>query len=311
MIQTVLGPIDEQEFGPALVHEHILVDFAGADQVSRHRYEPDQVFETMLPYLQALRAQGFSGFVECTPNFLGRDPRLLARLARTSGLHILTNTGLYAAGRREDRSAPYLPSYTYELSPQELAGSWLKEWYEGIEGTEVRPGFIKIGVNNASLNEISSRLVQAAALVSRRTGMVIAAHSGKAVPALESLEILAREGVAPHRHIFVHAQGEEDFRLHLEYARRGGWIEYDGVGPDSAEKHLELVLRLLEEGFENQLLISQDAGWYRPGEPGGGAIRGYTFLHEVFLPLLQKRGVPPATLQHLLVYNPARAFGLA
>ncbi len=67
---------------------------------------------------------------------------------------------------------------------------------------------------------------------------------------------------------------------------------------------------MLDAGFEEKLLISQDAGWYRPGEPGGGAIRGYHYLADRFLPLLKQSGIPEAIIGHLMVYNPAAALGI-
>ncbi|MGH8020026.1 MAG: phosphotriesterase, partial [Opitutaceae bacterium] len=40
---------------------------------------------------------GVETLVECTPAYVARDPKLLARLSEASGLHVLTNTGLYGA----------------------------------------------------------------------------------------------------------------------------------------------------------------------------------------------------------------------
>src|SRR5690242_356219 len=103
-VATVRGPIDASQLGTTLVHEHVLVDFAGADEVSRSRYDADEVFKVALPHLSALKERGVGTLVECTPAFLGRDPRLLRRLSEASGLHLVTNTGYYGA-----RNGDYLP----------------------------------------------------------------------------------------------------------------------------------------------------------------------------------------------------------
>src|SRR5512139_2577826 len=76
-VMTVLGPISPHEFGSALSHEHVLVDFIGADRVSRERYDANEAYEVILPYLRRARDLGCRGFVECTPAYLGRDPELL------------------------------------------------------------------------------------------------------------------------------------------------------------------------------------------------------------------------------------------
>jgi phosphotriesterase-related protein len=295
VIHTVLGPIPSAELGRALVHEHLLVDFAGASRVSRSRYDPDEAFRVLLPYLKEVRESGFDSFFECTPMYLGRDPGLWRRLSEASEVHIVSNTGMYAAGSREGEP--------------ELAGGWLKEWYEGIEGTGIRPGFIKIGVTpGGMLRPVAERIVRAAAITSRRTGLAIACHTVEGVSARRILDLLEEEKVAAHRYIYVHAQGEADRSHHHAVARRGGWISVDGVSAGSLERDLDLVMDLLEQGFEQQILISQDAGWFRPGEPGGGRIRGFTDLPRLFLPALRARGVPEATVDHLLVHNPRRAF---
>lgn len=293
-----------------LVHEHLLVDFVGAAEYSRDRYRLDQVADRMLPYLVEVRSLGIQTLIECTPMYLGRDPRLLMRLSEQSGVQLVTNTGLYAAGERDGEPEPFLPQYAYQLSAEELAGGWLKEYYEGLEGTGVKPGFLKIGVNRGVLRPISEKIVRAAIATSRHTHLPVAVHTASGVAALRILDLFEEASLPPSRYIFVHAQAEPDFDLQVECARRGAWMEYDGVGPGSAERHLELVFRMLEAGFEGQLLISQDAGWYRPGEPGGGEIRGFGFLLKNFVPELRRRGVPQETIDHLLIHNPALAFGI-
>lgn len=311
IVYTVRGPIPSKDLGPTLIHEHILVDFIGARKFSRDRYDREAVHETMLPYLKQLIDQGITALAESTPIYLGRDPLLLRELSESSGLHLLTNTGLYAAGEREESSEPYLPEYAYELSAEMLAGGWLKEWYEGIEGTDVRPGFIKIGVNQGELRPVSEKIVKAAAITSKYSGLVVACHTVSGVGAAQILDQFEQQKVDPARFIYVHAQGEEQLSLHLECAKRGAWIEYDGISPASAEKHLELILRMLEKGYEDQVLISQDAGWYRPGEPQGGSIRGFDYLMSHFINKLLDEGVPTATIDHLLIHNPRRALELS
>ena len=63
-----------------LVHEHVLVDFVGADQIRPGRYDRGEVIRIALPKLEEVRKLGCRRLLECTPNFLGRDPELLARL---------------------------------------------------------------------------------------------------------------------------------------------------------------------------------------------------------------------------------------
>lgn len=76
-----------------LPHEHVLVDFIGAAQASRDRYDRDEVIEAALPHLRRVQELGCRTLAECTPAYIGRDPLLLRDLAGASGLNLLTNTG--------------------------------------------------------------------------------------------------------------------------------------------------------------------------------------------------------------------------
>ena len=303
-IVTVRGPIEPKELGTTLVHEHVLVDFAGADQVSRDRYDPDEVFETVLPHLVALRERGCQTLIEATPAYLGRDPLLLRRLSDASALQIVTNTGYY--GANDDK---HVPRHAYGESPRQLADRWTREFRHGLEGTDVRPGFLKTGVDSGALSEIDRKLVEAAALCHLDTGLTIAVHTGKGA-AREVLGTLTDAGVAPAAWVWVHAQNEEDRSIHVWAASQGAWVEFDGVGPQSMDAHADAVVDMTQAGHLDHVLVSQDAGWYHVGERGGGSYRSQTFLFEEFVPVLRDRGLSEEHVRMLLVDNPARAFAI-
>ena len=141
-IQTVLGPIPPEKLGPTLAHEHVICDFVGAAETGRHRWQVDEVVRVMRPYLEQLKTRNFNGFIDCTPAYIGRDPRVLKQLAEQTGLHLVTNTGYY--GGAGDK---FVPKHAYDETPDQLADRWVREWERGIEDTSVRPGFLKIGVD--------------------------------------------------------------------------------------------------------------------------------------------------------------------
>jgi phosphotriesterase-related protein len=304
-IHTVRGPIDVGQMGVTLVHEHVLVDFIGAEKVSRSRYDAEEAFRTILPHLQELRERGCRTLLECTPAYLGRDPQLLRRLSEASDLHVVTNTGYYGAA---NDSA--VPSHAYAESPRQLADRWTAEALHGIEGTGIRPGFVKIGVDAGTLSDIDRKLVEAGALCHLATGLTLAIHTGNGAAALEIVSTLKRLGVSPEAYVWVHPQNEQDLATRSWAAAQGTWVELDGVGPQSLEAHVEGVLDLARRDQLDRVLVSQDAGWYRVGEPGGGAYRPHTFLFDAFVPALRARGLGEADVRALLVENPARAFAV-
>jgi phosphotriesterase-related protein len=302
-VMTVLGPVAPNRLGSTLPHEHVLVDFIGADTVNRGRYDADEAYDVALPFLRKAGDLGCRAFVECTPAYLGRDAQLLARLAKATGLHVLTNTGYYGAAKDQ-----YVPRHAYDETADQLAGRWVKEWLDGIEGTGIRPGFIKTGVDAGPLSAIDRKLIQGAARTHARTGLTIASHTGDTRAARDQLEILAEERVEPEAFIWVHAQNGWELESRLETARKGAWIEIDNIGEQNVAECAARAHALKQRGCLNRLLVSHDAGWYRPGEPRGGAFRGFETVYTALVPALEQAGWTRADLDQLLLKNPASAF---
>lgn len=303
-IETVKGRIPAASIGLTLPHEHILTDFIGAEHVSPVRYSRDDVVAFAQPHLDEAKNLGVRTLFECTPAYLGRDPRVLVTLSERTGLHLVTNTGLY--GARQNR---FLPSYASVENARQLARRWIREAREGMDETGVRPGFIKSGVDpDPVLSEVHRKLVEAAALTHAETGLTIAVHTGRG-PGIEQLDLLAAHGVGAAAWIWVHAQGAADDTL-LVAARRGAWISLDGLNPASLTRHLHLCRLFRHEGLLHRIMLSHDAGWYDPGKPGGGKFRPYNLLFTTFLPMLRSDGFAEEELTRVLVTNPAEAFAI-
>lgn len=281
-----------------LVHEHVLVDFIDAKDYTEGRYDREDVVRVALPKLKEIAELGCVRMHECTPNFLGRDPILLQRLSKESGIELWTNTGLYAA-----RDRRHIPEYGHRESAAELAKRWIDEARNGLAGG-VRPRFIKIGVNKGPLHALDRKIVEAAVLTSKETGLVICSHTGDGKAALEQLEIVRAGKLRPAKFVWVHAQNELDLGIHERMARAGAWVEFDGIGKPTADWHLRCVRHMAEKRLLNQVLISQDAGWYSVGQPGGGNFRGYSYILQDFAPRLAS-----GQREKLLWKNPLRCFG--
>ncbi len=304
IIMTVNGPVAASKMGVSLIHEHILVDFIGADSITEQRWDKSKVIERALPFLKQIKELGCQTFVDCTPAYLGRDPRLLSVLSDSTGLNIITNTGLYGAGTNNK----YIPKYAFDETADQLAARWINEWNNGIGGTRVKPGFIKIGVTGGNLSDLHKKLVVAAARTHLQTGMTIASHTGPAIPAFEQLEILKEEGVEPDAFIWVHAQNEKDLNNHVKAAGMGAWIGLDGISNDNLQDYVRMIKKLKDNSLLNRVLLSHDSGWYHPGEVNGGDFHGYTILFEKLVPLLRREGFSEKDIHQLLVINPAKAF---
>lgn len=302
----MLGAIPATKLGMTLIHEHILVDFIGADKINPKSWNRTRVRESVLPYLEAAKQKGVRSLLDCTPAFLGRDVELLREISQASGMNILTNTGYYGAVDNK-----YLPPWAFTETDEQLATRWIQECENGIEGTNVRPGFIKIGVNSGPLTELHQKLVRAAAITHLATGLTICSHTGPALPAFEEMEILNQMGVDTSAFVWVHAQNEANKSLYTAAAKKGAWVSLDGIGWGNFEGYADWLYALKSNRQLHQVLISHDAGWYRPGEADPmDKFVGYTNLFDKLIPLLKEKGFAETDLNQLLTKNPAEAFGI-
>ena len=122
-VHTVSGPIDAAQLGVTLMHEHVLVDFIGAEPGERRRATtPTRSSASSLPHLQRVKAPRVADAGRVHAGLSRARPRLLERLSEASGLHILTNTGYY--GANDDK---HLPPHAFAESAEQLAARWIRE----------------------------------------------------------------------------------------------------------------------------------------------------------------------------------------
>jgi phosphotriesterase-related protein len=297
---TTLGPKGTEGVGMILPHEHVFVDLRTWDQHGYAQADPAEVITLMAPELQRARRAGIGAIVECSTVGVGRRADILKAVSAASGFPLVAPTGAY----RE----PWIPHWIQLASEDELR-EWMTEELQGqIEDSGVQAGWIKLSAGDDGITETETKILRAAAGAGVTTNAVIGSHTIRGRVVRDQLAIIEEVGYTPTRFIWIHAQVEPDFDLHLEMAGRGVWIEYDdiGSGPDSI--HIDRIKRLLEAGHGDQILLSHDRGGYDPAQPGGGAQRSFTYISETFLPALGAAGVDLSTIRQMTWDNPFRAF---
>jgi len=304
---TVNGLVPVEALGFILPHEHLFTDLRGPHVPDYAQGDAEDVVRVLSPNLAAAHAAGVTAFVECSTVGVGRNVTILKRLADSTPIHLVAPTGVY-------RDA-FIPAAMRSWSVEQCAEAWIRDLTVGMEGTDIRAGFIKIAMSDDGPTELEIRNLKAAARASKATGAVIGSHTIGGVVARKELAVLEAEGLDLHRFIWIHTQTEPDVSVHIDAARRGAYVEYDaiGTGPETEQAMQGFVLKVLEAGFGGHILLSHDAGWYQPGQPHGKPenldIRGYTPLINTFIPGLMAAGVSSDTIHKLTVENPARAFG--
>lgn len=303
-IETVTGALSPEQFGPVLMHEHLLCDlweWSGRTDYNAILDDEGIIGEELALYRQA----GGSAVVDVTTDDIGRNPEGLARLSTLSGVVVVMGSGWY-------RERVY-PRIVYELSTNQLAEAIIQEFDSGVGETGIRPGIIgEIGTERFSISPAEERVFRAAARAQRVTGATITTHTTHFGDlAHEQVDLLLEEGVPPERIIVGHLGERRTVELETELARRGVFVEIDHVGRAPAgglqpeRQRAKNVADLVRAGHLDQILISMDIcansllHWY------GG--HGYDYLLERFLPMLCDEGLTESQVETIVVENPRRA----
>jgi phosphotriesterase-related protein len=299
---TTLGTLRADQLGMILPHEHIFVDLGPIGQNAYVTANPADVVRVMAPEIAAIKAQGITALVECTPVGVGRRADIDRAVSQATDFPIVVPTGIY----RE----PWVPQWAREASEDVIYEWLLGELTDQIEKSGVRAAWIKVSAGDDGLTACETKILRAAARAGRATNAIIGSHTIRGHVVRQQLDILESVGYTPERFIWIHTQAELDFTLHLEMAQRGAWIEYDAIGsPDFTDEfYIARIRQLLDAGFGQQLLLSHDRGWYDPSLPGGGTPKPFTYLVATFLPKLRQAGVAATTIFQLMHTNPFGAF---
>ena len=298
---TTLGTMDADELGMILPHEHVFVDLRTWDQPGYGKADAADVVQLMAPYIADAQDLGVTAIVEPSTGGVGRRADILRAVSEATGLPLVAPTGVY----RE----PWIPPWVHQTGEDALCDWMLGELTGEIEGSGVQAGWIKLSAGDDGLTETETKVLRAAARAGSATNAAIGSHTIRGRVVRDQLDVLEAAGYPAERFVWIHTHVEPDTALHLEMARRGAWVEYDGIGdPAEDQKFVDLVRMMLDAGLGDRVLLSHDRGWYDPARPGGGEPKPYTYINEQFMPKLRAAGVDDLTIAQLTHHSPFRAF---
>jgi phosphotriesterase-related protein len=243
--------------------------------------------------------------------FLHRDVAFSKRVADESGLNVIAATGVY--------TYDHLPQPLLNRNEDEIAGLFVHDIENGIQGTGIKAAFIKCAADEPGVTPNVEKIHRAAARASKQTGRPIMAHSHpKSGTGLEQMRVLGEEGVDPAKVQIAHTGDTDD----LDYIERlldtGCWIGMDRYGLDlflPTEQRQATVAALLEKGHADRMFLSQDwcstIDWFTPEaeaqlKPAVAPHWSMTFLFEQVIPELKERGMTDEQLDQMMVENPKR-----
>lgn len=260
--------------------------------------------------LAAYKALGGGAVMDVTAMGLKRDPVAIRRVSERTGLHVIMGTGWYQRIYHPDDMA----SRTVEQLTDAIVADVVDGIHDGRERHDIRAGLIgEIGINGGPLITNERKSMRAAARAARRTGASIVIHLGGVGPEKhETLNIVEDEGVPLGRVILGHSDSiAADTPFITELLARGVCVAFDTLGieptvddPSLAWDVAAAIPSLIEAGYEDRVVLSQDICWKTSLRTHGGP--GYTWILEQFLPRLQEMGVAERSIEAFMVRNPAR-----
>lgn len=314
-VQTFLGPRGLEELGVTLMHEHVFVRSPELDlDFPDVEWNETLAVERAVSGFVMLRSLGVRTVVDLTVPGLGRDVRLVAAVAARAPVNVVASTGYYAG--------KVLPPYLRVRAPGRLIDGpdplvelFVRDIEEGIAGTGVRAGMLKVMTDGSGISEDIARVMTAAAIAHRQTGVPITTHSDpRARNGLDQLAFLRERGVRPERVIIGHSGDSED----LDYLRalmdEGATIGMDRFGMEHVlpdDRRVRTVLALLDLGYADQMILSHDAAYHSRVTPPSWRARAAPRWHmenisRRILPALRQCGASESDLHQMLVLNPRR-----
>ncbi|PAU96169.1 aryldialkylphosphatase [Paracoccus salipaludis] len=305
-VNTVLGTISAHELGFVAIHEHIGYGMPGSELDSRWWKTPEERYDETVPKLRQFHENakpwGAATFVDATGICNGRDVDYYKSLSAKTEVHIVASTGFVGG----DTALPFFERASVEY----LTDQFVHEIDVGIGTSGAKAGIIKVGVSRGfKMKELDKRIYRAAARASKVTGAPIFTHL--AVDCEPALAIFAEEGLPCHRVLFGHADdGVSQGRINEQaILAAGGRIGFDTFGYDlelpdppfwgrPRQERLDHLLRYLQGGLVDQVLVSADANCSPLGWPG---VKGHTvnYLFEQLIPDLHGAGIDDATIDRI------------
>jgi phosphotriesterase-related protein len=335
-VQTVLGPIEPEDLGPTLIHEHILCDLTPPGLSAPDGGETEITLENVweiryhwnkhpgncrlddygvaVKELRRTKADGGGAVVDQTSRGMKRDPSGLRKVSEQAGVHIIMVCGYYVeeSWPREGGTG----------SSDAMAEAMISEFCDGAEGTGVCAGLIgEIGCSHP-WTDSEKRVMEAAVKAQRSTGASISVHPGRDPEApFEIIRFVESRGGDPGRTIMGHLDRTLfDVDALTRLARTGCMLEWDFFGIESSYypfqdidlpndgTRLSLIRALMERGFSERILISQDICTKTRLVTYGG--HGYGHIFRNVVPIMRRRGFRDPEIRTLLWENPRRLLTL-
>lgn len=321
-VHTVTGPIPAAELGRTLMHEHFLYGYCGYQgDATLGSFREDEAFQICLKAAQTAKSYGIRTVVDATTNECGRDVRFLEKLANAAGINIICSTGFYF--EQESAYAYWKFRSAFTNIEAEIAEMMITELTEGIGGTGIRAGVIKLASSCNVITPMEEIFFRAAARAQRETGCVIITHTQQGTMGPEQAALLIENGADPGKIAIGHMCGNQDIEYHKRVLSQGVYVNLDRFGlqgelfhTPTDEGRVDLIEKIVASGYEDRILLGHDSVNVQLGRPNimnpimQEALKDANIgtLGSKVIPEMHRRGFSDGLIEKFLSANPAKLF---
>jgi phosphotriesterase-related protein len=311
-VNSVLGPLDCAQLGFTLTHEHVFTASAGIQHTYPELFgDFGKLTEQAVLTLNEAREGGVQTIVEVSTLDLGRDVRFLAEMARRSGVNIIAATGIWRD----------IPRALWARSPDEVAALFVREIEQGIEGSGIKAGIIKVANDAEGVTREGEIILRAAARAAKQTGVRVSTHSyAPGRVGEQQVAIFEDEGLDLNRVYIGHSNDSTDVEYLMGLIDKGVWLGMDRhgssapIGPD-LEGRTQTLAALIKAGAGDRLMVSHDwsvLGVSRTSDPLHSRTYnpdGWLLAKRKVYPRLLELGISQPQIDALNIDNPRHFLG--
>lgn len=357
MVITVLGPIAADKMGATMVHEHCFMDsdtefWVKPEQIPKdlvHLYRDPVTMANLdlvkraaaysidngndgdigerLQELNEYKVAGGKTVIDVTPEGLGRNNHVhkLPEVAKASGVNIVAAAGHYVA-------ASHPPRIKDQMADQ-VAQDLIKEITEGILDTGIKAGVIKTAVTPNRFTDADRKVIKAAAIAQKETGVPITTHMwgdlpGK-WPGFEVIDLLRKNDVDLGKFYISHIEWtesqEKDWGAAVRAAREGAYLSIDNfgkefpygsmdntfddygyIGAPTDLDRMRLIRKLIDEGYEDKIVVGHDSAYKVQKLAYGGP--GLCHIMKNIPTIFKHLGIDHRYFHKIVVDNPRKLF---
>ncbi|MBA01392.1 MAG: phosphotriesterase-related protein [Chloroflexi bacterium] len=289
-IQTILGPIDSNQLGVTLSHEHVLVDYSNDIYHYPWLFDMDQTKQKLIVELREAKAGGVDSIIDLSTPDLGRNIPFVKSVASEVEVNIVVATGIWRD----------VPRSFWSRTPDEIADIFTREIEVGISDTGVKAGVIKVANDMGGVTPEAELVLRGASRAAIRTGTPISTHHW----ALEEvgrqqIAVFQDENVPMNQICIGHSADTEDINYLEDLLKEGVYLSMDRYPATNSssnpwQKRNITVKSLIDRGWADKLMLGHD---YAPRAILAGDTYAkeeetrYLFLNSIGIPALITDGV--------------------